>query len=452
MQKLKLNWQEPLDFAQVVSENYGDSDWVFLYSGLSLEVKNSRSYIGLFVQEKIVAEDFAAAEKILKNSGKKWFGYLAYELGGEFEKLPQGEKSFVDLPKVCLVNFAVVLEFEHAVKKLSVSFENQEKWEQVARWTPQQVRGDNALALRHKFKVGSLNLSPRLHDGVHRDTPEISSFNSNFTNQSYLTAITDIKKMIAAGDFYQTNLTRKFFGTFTKKPTAQENFQLFTNLTKLSPANYSAFLKLDNNYVISSSPELFLKIKNGKIFSRPIKGTAPRNSDPKQDRKNKSNLKNSPKERAENLMIVDLVRNDLSRICEAGSVIVKKLFQITSYKNIHHMSSEIHGEITENFSAIDAVKACFPPGSMTGAPKIKAIETAAQKEKLNRGIYSGAIGYFCGEEINLSVVIRTLVLRGEKFEFQTGGAITFDSDAQAELAETFSKAKGIVELLGLNVE
>ena len=196
---------------------------------------------------------------------------------------------------------------------------------------------------------------------------------------------------------------------------------------------------------------LFLKAKNNRILSRPIKGTAPRDQDLKQDEKNKLNLKKSLKERAENLMIVDLVRNDLARVCQAGSVVVKKLFDVTSYQNIHHMSSEIHGKIAQNFSAFDTIKSCFPAGSMTGAPKIKAMEIAAKKEKLNRGIYSGAIGFFAKNATNSSVVIRTLILQEKKFEFQVGGAITFDSDPKAELNEIFSKARGIAGLLKIDL-
>ncbi len=423
MQKLKLNWQEPLDFAQKIADNYQGESWAFLYSGLANLVKNSTSQIALFPLETILCDDFFAAEKILKSSDKKWFGYFAYEVGAQFEKFPKTKKSFVNLPKIWLVNFGLVLNFSHKKQELLASFTDKKYLEVVSRWTMSC-------------------------DGVHLDTPKILNFDSNFSNDSYLAAISKIKAQIAQGDFYQTNLTRKFFGKFANKLSQKENFQLFSNLTKLSPANYSSFLKLGENYVISSSPELFLKIKNDKIISRPIKGTAPRGSDSKQDKNNRLKLKNSIKERAENLMIVDLVRNDLARVCEAGSIVVKKLFLINAYKNIFHLSSEIHGIIAKNITAIDALKACFPAGSMTGAPKIKAIEVVAKLEKIERGVYSGAIGCFSRDEINSSVVIRTLVLSGDKFEFQVGGGITFDSDEAAELEEIFSKAKGILELLG----
>lgn len=423
MQK-KIIWREPLDFAQKISENYSDSSWVFLYSGLSQKVKNSFSYIALFPRKKIVCENFSAAEKKIKSSNEKWFGYLSYELGSELEKLPKTKKSFIDLPKIHLINFAIIFKFDHEKKILTASFEDKKILKQV----------EDILKIRQahaKISAGS-----------------VKKFSSNFTDKSYLAAITDIKKMIARGDFYQTNLTRKFFGEFEKKQNQQSAFKLFSDLTKLSPANYSSFLKLDENFIISSSPELFLEIEKGKIISRPIKGTAPRGSSAKQDLENKNNLKNSAKERAENLMIVDLVRNDLSRICEAGSVETKKLFEITAYENIHHMSSEIHGKISKKFTTFDALKACFPAGSMTGTPKIKAMEVAAKKEKINRGIYSGAIGFFDGKNsANFSVVIRTLILSGKKFEFQTGGAITYDSKEKAELEEIFNKAKALKNLL-----
>ena len=424
---IDLDWQEPLNFAQKISDNYA-ADWIFLYSALNEKTKKSTSTIALFGEEKIICEEFDKAEKIIKNSRQKWFGYLSYELGQDFEKLPKTAKSFIDLPKIFLINFSLILEFDHDKKKLRAQFSDEKILSQVLAW---------------RQKAAQKNSDKK---------SEIKNLNSNFTNKSYLAAIRTIQKMIALGDFYQTNLTRKFFGEFSEKQNHHQVFKMFADLTKLSPANYCAFMNFAGNFIISSSPELFLKAKNRTILSRPIKGTAPRHDDLEIDKKNKSHLKNSIKERAENLMIVDLVRNDLSRICKAGSVAVKKLFAITSYKNIHHMSSEISGKIADNFCAFDGIQACFPPGSMTGAPKIKAMAIAAKKEKMNRGIYSGAIGIFAKNEVNSSVVIRTLILRDAKFEFQVGGAITFDSNPEGELAEIFTKAKSIAGLLSISLE
>ncbi len=416
---IEIPWQEPLHFAQKISDNYCGESWIFLYSGLNEKLDKKNSYLAIFPREKIICEDFFAAEKILKNSEERWFGYFSYEVAHDFEKFPKTKKSFIDLPKIWLMNFDLVFEFDHKKKKLMAIFSDKKLLEKVTRWTIKKDKVD---------RISS------------------SEFLSNFTDSSYLKTISKIKEMIARGDLYQTNLTRKFFGEFKQKQNQQSAFKTFIDLTKINPANYSSFLKLGENFIISSSPELFFQIKNRKIISRPIKGTAPRGFDTKSDRQNKLDLKKSPKERAENLMIVDLVRNDLSRICKAGTVIVKKLFSINTYKTIHHMSSEIHGELSEDCSNIDALQACFPPGSMTGAPKIKAMEIAAKEEKINRGIYSGAIGFIDRKSANFSVVIRTLIFQGKKFEVQTGGAITFDSDPQKELEEIFSKAAPLIRI------
>jgi para-aminobenzoate synthetase component 1 len=422
---IEIPWQDPLYFAQKISDNYRDESWVFLYSGLNEKpdekLGKKNSYLAIFPREKIICEDFFAAEKILKSSEERWFGYFSYEVAHDFEKFPKTKKSLINLPKIWLVNFDLVFDFDHKKKKLTAIFSDKKLLEKATSWNLQQAQIDRILP---------------------------SELLSNFTDSSYLKTILKIKEMIASGDLYQTNLTRKFFGEFKQKQNQQSAFKTFIDLTKVSPANYSSFLKLGKNFVISSSPELFFQIKNRKIISRPIKGTAPRGFDAKSDRQNKLDLKKSPKERAENLMIVDLVRNDLSRICKAGTVIVKKLFSINTYKTIHHMSSEVHGELSEDCSSIDALQACFPPGSMTGAPKIKAMEIAAKEEKINRGIYSGAIGFIDQKSANFSVVIRTLIFQGKKFEFQTGGAITFDSDPQKELEEIFSKAAPLMKVIG----
>lgn len=423
MQKLKLDWINPLDFAKNIADNYTHKNWIFLYSGLSDQVAGSISQIALFPQAEIISNDFSETQNQIKDSNDEWLGYLSYELGQNFETLPQTQQSFIPLPKIHLINFALRFEFDHDKKELTVSFNDQNLL-------------DETLSYNHHSHI-----LPEL---------KVTNIDSNFSDQSYLEAISHIKNMIADGDLYQTNLTRKFFGEFSAKQDQKSSFKMFYDLCKLSPANYASFLKLNDHYIISSSPELFLKVENGKIISRPIKGTAPRNSDPKQDEANKIALRNSEKEKAENLMIVDLVRNDLSRICQAGSILTHNLFDITSYQHIHHMSSDIAGDILDQFSTFDAIKTCFPPGSMTGAPKIKAIHVATKKEQLDRGIYSGAIGSISNKALNLSVVIRTLVLHHNKFEFQVGGAITFGSDPEMELQEIFSKARGILALLHIN--
>jgi para-aminobenzoate synthetase component 1 len=439
-----IAWVDPLIIARNIANNYQDN-WVFLYSGLNQIIKNSKSLIALFPNQELLLNDFKELPKYLNESSnyydQSWFGYLGYELNGGLEKLPKTTKSIIDLPKIWLINFGLIFEFDHQKKILKVFFNNLAKLNAVMDYQE----------------------NPKLKSKVVKEI-KISNLKSNFSKQSYFKSLEKIKKMIANGDFYQTNLTRKFYGNITKTSNSNiksynldhlNNFNLFDKLAKISPANYSAFLKLKNNYIISSSPESFLSIDGlGNVTSQPIKGTAARSSDEVQDQKNKENLRNSIKEQAENLMIVDLVRNDLSRNCQISSIKVKNLFEITSYKTIHHMSSKIHGIIDkkQNFDNLDIIKSCFPPGSMTGAPKIKAMEVAALEEKINRGVYSGAIGYLskdCATE--LSVVIRTLIIKDNLFEFQVGGAITYDSKAKDEWLETMNKAKAISKLLKIKI-
>lgn len=191
----------------------------------------------------------------------------------------------------------------------------------------------------------------------------------------------------------------------------------------------------------------------GKTEARPIKGSAPRAADPVADAAIAAALATSEKDRAENLMIVDLMRNDLARGCEIGSVKTEALFDISTYATVHHMASTISGQRSSHVTPLELVAQCFPPGSMTGAPKIRAMQLCSQLEPRARGVYSGAIGWFGGDgSVDLSVVIRTLVIQQERFEFQVGGAIVHDSTAQGEWEETLTKARGIAKALNLRIE
>ena len=418
----KISWQNPLKIAKKISQNYQEN-WVFLYSGLHSEKVNSKSYIALFENQKYRGSDFNKLQEIIENSGEEmWFGGMTYELSHRFEDFSKNQKSFIETEEIFFSKFDLILEFNHDKKQLSAIYKN-------------KFFLDKFL----KYKILSKNTQ----------SPIVKKISTNFSDKSYKSTINLLKKMIMAGDFFQANLTRKFFGKFQQQPSPIENFQLFLSLTKKSPANYSSFLRFDDNFIISSSPELFLKSNKKNILSRPIKGTIKRGKNWQEDRENKKYLKNSLKEKSENLMIVDLVRNDLSRVCEPLSVNVKKLFNISKYKTIYHLSSEIRGKIAKQYSVFDAIRACFPAGSMTGAPKIKSMEVLSNLEKINRGIYSGALGYIKNNEINLAVVIRTLIVKKDCFEFQVGGGITFDSDPESELQETYSKASAIMKVLNL---
>ena len=258
-----------------------------------------------------------------------------------------------------------------------------------------------------------------------------------------MTAARQARDYVAAGGIFQVNLSHRFEGAVAGDGAP---YTVFERLTRQSPAGYAAYLNIDENRVIvTNSPEQFLSVDpSGRITTRPIKGTRPRGSNPAEDRHLREALEASAKDRAENLMIVDLMRNDLSRVCEPGSVKVPGRIELESYANVHHLVSTITGQTRSDMSRYDILAACFPPGSITGAPKIRAMEIISELEGEARGAYCGAMGWFGPDrQIRLNVMIRTLGFTREEAGWsvlaRSGGAITIDSDPAEELAETHAK-------------
>lgn len=411
-----ISWQHPLELAAQISEPY----WALLYSGARTSYSGRYSLLACGLRRKISANDFSEFEATLSSDRSAfenaWFGYLGYGLKNTIEKFGADEQSWLDMPSLLMMNFSNIYQFDHDTQTLAL-------WSD--RTNPAHLQPQSSAILPKAVITGS-----------------------NMSNGEYLHKAADVIEKIHAGDLYQANLTRKFYGEFIETPN---HFDLFAKLCEVSPAAFSSFIRMENNYIISSSPESFLNIDaGGNIITRPIKGTAPRGSDKKSDDELRKKLSESEKDRAENLMIVDLMRNDLAKSCIPGSVKTDSLFDVTTYATIHHLSSTVSGKKMAGCSTLNTVKNAFPPGSMTGAPKIRAINLCSELEKQERGVYSGAIGWFGGDgSCNLSVVIRTLLVKDRKFEFQVGGGIVADSTPEKELAELISKAKGI--LLALDI-
>jgi len=266
---------------------------------------------------------------------------------------------------------------------------------------------------------------------------------SNFTPDSYASTFATVQNYLHAGDCYQINLAQRF----SAAATGDAMYAYFT-LRSLSPAPYSAFLNLPQAQILCTSPERFLHVQNGKVETRPIKGTRPRNSDASQDCQLSNELLNHPKDRAENLMIVDLLRSDLGKNCAPGSVRVPKLFEVESFANVHHLVSTVEGTLAEGRDALDVLRDCFPGGSVTGAPKLRAMQIIEQLEPNRRGVYCGSIGYI-GFDGNMdsNVVIRTLVYSDNEVHCWAGGGIVADSDRAAEFQETMDKSSAMLKLL-----
>ncbi|MFZ2405614.1 MAG: aminodeoxychorismate synthase component I, partial [Methylobacter sp.] len=252
-----------------------------------------------------------------------------------------------------------------------------------------------------------------------------------------------IKHYLKEGDCYQVNLAQRFVAACEGDP-----WTAYQTLRKLNAAPFSCYLNLPEVQVLSSSPERFLKLTDGVVETKPIKGTRPRKPDYAEDQQQIKNLQASNKDRAENLMIVDLLRNDISKTCKSGSVKVPKLFDVESYATVHHLVSTVTGILAENQHALDLLKSCFPGGSITGAPKIRAMEIIEELEPNRRGVYCGAIGYigFNGN-MDTNIAIRTLVHSQNTIRFWAGGGIVNDSVVEEEYQESFDKAAAMLDLL-----
>jgi len=287
------------------------------------------------------------------------------------------------------------------------------------------------------WEVG--NLSESLREPESKPL-KIGKFTALSRRQDFTNHVTRIKQWIAAGDIYQVNLSQRFHA----KVAGESLFSLYEMLREASPAPMAAYLSLAGREILSSSPETFLKISGRGIETRPIKGTRPRFADADEDRRSAYELQTSAKEISELVMITDLLRNDLGQVCEYGSVAVAEMLQLETLAQVHHLVSTVKGTLREDVDAIAALAACFPGGSITGAPKKRAMEIIKEVENAPRGLYCGAIGWlgFNGES-SLNIAIRTLIREGEQLVYQTGAGIVADSDPEHEYEETLHKAEGI---------
>jgi para-aminobenzoate synthetase component 1 len=262
---------------------------------------------------------------------------------------------------------------------------------------------------------------------------------SNQTRAEFEAGVVRAKEYIAAGDIYQVNLAQKF-----RTPFAGNAYRLFEHLLARSPAPGGAFLDFGDVRILSASPELFLRVRGRHVTTRPIKGTRPRDRDPLRDEQLAFELQTDPKELAELIMITDLERNDLGRICEYGSVTVTRLAQLERFPQVFHLVSTVEGLLRPEIDALEAVRACIPGGSITGAPKKRACEIIAELEPCARGIYTGLIGYFdASGDATFSLAIRTMVQEGDGLHFSTGSGITAGSVPALEYEETLHKASGL---------
>ena len=358
-------------------------------------------------------------------------GYLSYDLGNYIEKLP---KTVVDDTNVYDLYFGFynwVIVVDHLQNKTYIA-------------TPDlDTEKENKIVIDIEKKIYKSELNGV--DSICYEEKEVSKtkLESNFTKNEFENAVRKIQDYIRQGDIYQANLTQRF-----STKTTLSSYELYRDLRKFSPAPFGAFLNFEGSHILSNSPERFIKCVDKKIETRPIKGTRPRGKNKEEDLKLQEDLRNSEKDRAELLMIVDLERNDIGKVSKIGSVKVPELFVIEPYANVNHLVATIVSDVKEDKDCIDIIKATFPGGSITGAPKIRAMEIIDELEPTQRNVYTGSIGYigFNGD-MDLNIAIRTIVKQDDKVYFQVGGGITWDSKAEDEYKETLDKAKSIMKAL-----
>lgn len=362
-------------------------------------------------------EGFQQASKM--HLARRWFGLFSYDLKNSFEeKLHTQQAPFVNFPELGFFLPDLVIGF----RKGKDIPEMQGEWKEDYY---EQIMVQKVCA------------------------PEVSAFygfQSNFTQSEYEGTIEKLRNHIRDGDCYEVNLSQNFRGTAKLgNPVA-----LWQELTSISPTPFAGFIRFGEKYLLCASPERFLQLDEGFLIAQPIKGTAPRGESPQTDLEEADRLRSSIKEQAENVMIVDLLRNDLYKSSVVDGVKVPHLFEVQSFPKVHHLVSTVMARKRPEVSAFEAFKNAFPPGSMTGAPKFRTCELIDQYEGLGRGAYSGAFGYFNpGGDFDLNVIIRSLVYDAstQKISYHVGGAITWDSDPTAEWEETLVKARAIRELM-----
>jgi para-aminobenzoate synthetase component 1 len=379
-------------------------------------------------------------------------GYIGYETGQMLERLPSIERPQLGMPDIALFFHDWILGRCRSTNETFLSVLGRGRTTAQARTDAERTR-DRVLTVLASFEQTSRFLSDRPSRSFAARAPvpvtvpvllSSSRASALVPRDAYLSKIASAKRHIDEGDAFEICLTHRLDAPFAGDP-----FALWQELRRTSPSPFAAFLDLPEAAIVSSSPERFLSLDAaGAVESRPIKGTRPRGTTPADDARLAADLAASTKDRAENAMIVDLVRNDLGRVCRFGSVEVPELYAVEPYATVHQLVSTVRGQLDDGRDAIDVIRACFPPGSMTGAPKIEAMAILEQLEPTERGVYSGALGWldFSGP-IDLSVVIRTVVVKDGRAHLHVGGAIVADSDPVAEHDETMHKARALLAAL-----
>ncbi len=355
------------------------------------------------------------------------FGYLAYDLKDGLEALPRTTLDDLGLPQLCFFAPTLIVVHDKASGATQIHA------------PVRQGQDDKAVNAAIEGFMHALK-SPPTSPGAFAGTGQ--SLKSNFTRSDYTSSVKRIREYIAAGDLYQVNLSQRFEIGFSG-----DSYTLFKALFQMNPAPFFAYVNAGDHQIVSTSPERFLLRNGSRIETRPIKGTRPRGKTPEEDREMMSALARSPKDDAELSMIVDLLRNDLGKVCAGGSVVLAQHKRLETYQNVYHLVSVVEGTLAEGNDSVDLIRATFPGGSITGCPKIRSMEIIDELETVRRHVYTGSIGYISFHDtMDLSIAIRTATIIGDRLVFSVGGGIVHDSDPEDEYEETLHKGRTLMSV------
>ncbi|UCH51977.1 MAG: aminodeoxychorismate synthase component I [Chloroflexota bacterium] len=367
-------------------------------------------------------------------------GYFSYDLCHFIERLPTTAIDDLKLPESYFGFYDTVIAFDNLENKTYIASTGFPEIDENKRLKRAKLRLEEM-----KSRLSSPSPHTTAADSENAKKTTEAVLKANFTPEGYMEAVDRVREYIAAGDVFQVNISQRFETELNITP-----YELYRRLRRINPAPFASYLNFDGITVVSASPERFLRVDGDWVETRPIKGTRPRGKSEAEDAMLAQELLDSIKDRAENVMIVDLERNDLGRVCQYGTVKVTELAILETFPTVFHLTSTVIGKLRPDKNRIDLLKASFPGGSITGAPKVRAMEIIDELEPTRRSVYTGAIGYLgFGYNLDLNIVIRTFIIKGNKAYFQVGGGIIYDSNAEAEFQETLDKAKALIQALRL---
>ncbi|MFQ5647351.1 MAG: aminodeoxychorismate synthase, component I [bacterium] len=373
-------------------------------------------------------KEYGASRNISQETGFAGgaVGYFSYDAGRWFEELPDRHPNDLDIPDCCFMFIDLAVQFDHRSGTVQLISHGDRTDKELL------SRSDSLL---HDLKTpGTKTQTPT------GKKPELSS---NLSREGFEKMVEKAQEYIRAGDVFQVNLSQRYQAAFTG-----DSWSLYERLCRINPSPFACYLDMKDLVVVSCSPERLVRVQGNQVETRPIAGTRPRGEDRESDRNMSAELLLSEKERAEHIMLVDLERNDLGRICQYGSVEVNELMAVEDYSHVFHIVSNVRGELREGTDCFDVIRATFPGGTITGAPKIRCLEIIDELEPTRRGLYTGSIGYlsFSGE-MDLNIVIRTFVIKDGQAYIQVGSGIVADSDPEKEYLETTYKAQALISAL-----